>query len=140
MRYTSWGRLTLGPSTRSGDRASSLSSRLNRVAALTLTLVTAGAILVSPLAQAAPEPARPVALPAATTSPNASPSPGVDPSPGETPSASPSPSPSVRPKVKPADEDQWVFLAIAVGGGLIGAVLLFMIAGGLLRRVTTKKR
>ena len=117
-----------------------------RASALMLTLVALGAILFAPPALAAPEPAQPIALPAATTAPGVEPDPdpsaSVDPEPEETPSVSPSPSPSpsARAAVKPADEDQWVFLAIVVGGGLIGAALLFMIAGGLLRRATTKRR
>lgn len=99
-----------------------------------LTIAVVSAIWASPLAAAAPAPAQPV-VPAATTAPTKAPRDGLPASPGTaSPSVTPTPTPSPRVATKPADEDQWVFLAMAVGGGLIGAVILFMLAGGLLRR------
>ena len=113
------------------------STPLRRVAALMLTLAAVGAIS-APIAVAAPVPGQPIvpAAPAATTAPTkearVGPTDSADPA-LAIPSVTPTPSPSARPVVKPADEDQWVFLAVAVGGGLLGAVVLFMLAGGLLR-------
>ncbi len=81
----------------------------------------------TPKATKKPKPAK---TPKATKSPTASPSPEVSPTP------SPSPSPSRRPD---PEGDRWVQLAIVGGGSLLGAVMLFMVIGGLIRGVNRRR-
>jgi len=75
-----------------------------------------------------------VAAPPAGGFPLVSPTPAPDTS-TPTMSASPQPTltPSPGPAIRPADEDQWVNLAMYGGGGLIGAIIFFMIIGAILR-------
>jgi len=96
------------------------------VAGLLLSL----AGFVPALPPAAALPAAP-ALPAATTSPSATPSGSAGPS---TPVASPSPSPRPDP-----EGDRWVQLAVVGGGGLLGAVVMFMVIGGIIRGVNRRR-
>lgn len=71
-------------------------------------------------------------LPMATTEP-----PG-DADPEESVSPSPSPSPTTR---RPVDDegDRWVNLALIGGIGLIGTVVVLLIAGGILRRRSRRR-
>ena len=98
--------------------------RLGR-AVLTGLLAVLAAFIVLPDAGAAP--AAPV--PVATTSPSATP---TDPSSSATPSATPRS--TTRPSPRPDPEgDRWVELAVVGGGSLLGAVVMFMLIGGLIR-------
>lgn len=90
---------------------------------LLLTVLTGLALAVP---QAAAAPAAPVApVPAATASPTATPT-------GQTPSGSPTRSSRATPRPDP-EGDRWVELAVVGGGSLLGAVVMFMLIGGLIR-------
>ncbi len=114
--------------------------RSPRIAA---ALLVAGVLALGPVgaAVAAPLPAQPPAapLPVQTTAPSkphytapASSKPSATAS--ATPSASPTATATARPTPRPDPEgDRWIQFAIIGGGGLLGAVVFFMIIGSLLR-------
>ena len=80
--------------------------------------------------------------PKSTKKPKPSKTPKASPTPTESPSAetSPTPSPSPSPSRRPDPEgDRWVQLAIVGGGSLLGAVMLFMVIGGLIRVVNRRR-
>ena len=81
----------------------------------------------TPKATKKPKPSK---TPKATTSPTTSASPEASLTP------SPSPSPSRRPD---PEGDRWIQLAIVGGGSLLGAVVLFMVIGGLIRVVNRRR-
>lgn len=94
--------------------------RLGRV--LAGLLLATLAVLAPVLPDAAAAPAAPA--PQATATPSATPS--------ATASGSPSATPRPRPRPDP-EGDRWVELAVIGGGSLLGAVLMFMLIGGLIR-------
>lgn len=92
--------------------------------ALVLALIAAGP-------QAAAEPAQPAA-PQATTTPSGSPSPSQ--------TGTSAPTPSSAPTRRPDPEgDRWVQLAVVGGGSLLGAVVMFMVIGGIIRAVNRRR-
>ena len=91
-----------------------------------LVFAVVGVVIPAEPGQAAPLPAAPAA----------SASPDTTASPNSTASASASPGPTPH----PADEGRWVQLAIVVGGGLVGIVVLFLLIGALLRLVARHRR
>ena len=99
--------------------------RLLGRAVLGSLFVALAALVVVPDAGAAPAAPAPVA----TTSPTATP---TEPSSSATPSGTPRT--TSRPTPRPDPEgDRWVELAVVGGGSLLGAVMMFMLIGGLIR-------
>jgi len=115
---------------RCDEERTPMSPTLRRRAARAFVALTLGLALVAGLnltpsvAVAAPGDGLPLASPTATTTTTTT---------TASPTASPTPTASPAPAVKPADEDQWVNLAMIGGGALIGAVIVFMIIGGIIR-------
>lgn len=83
------------------------------------------------------------AIPPATADDHAVPAAPAVPMATESPSASPTPTPTSQytpraPRPDP-EGDRWVQLAVVGGGSLLGAVVAFMIIGGLLRWRTRRR-
>lgn len=98
-------------------------SRLARTLVALLLATLTGLAVSLPGATAAP--LAPLPVPAATTSPSATPS-------GQSPSGTPAA--TGRPTPRPDPEgDRWIELAVVGGGSLLGAVVMFMLIGGLIR-------
>ena len=104
-----------------GVRSSRRRSGLLRTLLALLLAALTGLAVSLPDASAAPL----APAPAATTSPSATP---PDPNPSGTPAATPRPAPRPDP-----DGDRWIELAVVGGGSLLGAVVMFMLIGGLIR-------
>lgn len=87
-----------------------------------------------PLAPAPQATKTPTKTPKATSSPQA---PDED---DDQPTASPTPSPSPSWTPRPDPEgERWIQLAVVGGGSLLGAVVLFMVIGGLIRAVNRRR-
>ncbi|MDQ7991711.1 MAG: hypothetical protein REI45_03420 [Propionicimonas sp.] len=124
---------------RSGGAARTVSTHRDRThgrlrgagrSVLVAALAVALALVAPAVPAAVAEPALPAA-PSATTTPTASPTPTATP-------ASPSPSGSPTPRPDP-EGDRWVQLAVVGGGSLLGAVVMFMVIGGIIRAVNRRR-
>lgn len=109
---------------------------LRAIAAFGLALLLSAPTLVP--AVAAPVPLAPVpqATETPTTSPAAEESSDEDAEATASPTATPSPSYTPQPD---PEGDRWIQLAIVGGGSLLGAVVLFMVIGGLIRAVNRRR-